>query len=49
MSHSTSNRDEITEKKKLIIEKSQALGFDVIGFANPIIDYAAVFAAFLTS
>ena len=35
MSHSTSNRDEITEKKKLIIEKSQALGFDVIGFANP--------------
>ena len=35
MSHSTSNGDEITEKKKLIIEKSQALGFDVIGFANP--------------
>ena len=35
MSHSISNKDEITKKKKLIIEKSQALGFDVIGFANP--------------
>ena len=35
MSHSTSNRDQITKKKKLIIEKSQTLGFDVIGFANP--------------
>ena len=35
MSHSISNKDEINKKKKLIIEKSQALGFDVIGFANP--------------
>ena len=35
MSHSISSKDEITKKKKLIIEKSQALGFDVIGFANP--------------
>ena len=35
MSHLISNRDEINEKKKLIIEKSRALGFDVIGFANP--------------
>ena len=25
----------MNKKKKLIIEKSQALGFDVIGFANP--------------
>ena len=49
MSHSISNKGEITKKKKLIIEKSQALGFDVIGFANPMIDYAAFLAAFLTS
>ena len=35
MSHLISNKDGITEKKKLIIEKSQALGFDSIGFANP--------------
>ena len=35
MSHSISNKGEITKKKKLIIEKSQALGFDGYWFCKP--------------
>ena len=31
---STFDNPEIIKKKKLIIEKSKDLGFDVIGFAN---------------